>query len=503
MGVGICSTVEPGHNKVNLKSGENLSQLINDPSIESTSILRLKERYGHFINNRFVEPDTGSYFKSLNPATGKTIAEIADGNEVDIERAYQAARKAHESWSKLKPLERGKFLYKIARILQERSREFAVLETLDNGKPIKESRDTDIPLAISHFFYHAGWADKLEYLTNYSNPKSLGVVGQIIPWNFPLLMLAWKVAPALAAGNTVILKPAESTSLTALLFAEVLLQAELPAGVVNIVTGDGKAGSALVNHKGIAKIAFTGSTEVGKKIAAAASERSIPVTLELGGKGANIVFADAAIDEAIEGVVKGIYFNQGHVCCAGSRLLIEESIEDEFLDKLYKRVSTIRVGNPLDKNTDMGAINSLEQLSKIEKLVDEGREYGKFWQSSCELPKAGYFFKPTIISGLTPTDKLTQEEIFGPVLSVLSFKTPEQAIEKANNSRYGLAAGIWSNKASKILWAANRLRAGVIWSNTYNKFDPNSAFGGVKESGWGREGGLAGLQAYLKEGGSE
>ena len=478
-----------------------MSELIKDPSIESSSIVKIKERYGHFINNKNVEPNSGKYIKSINPSTGAVLAEIADGDSFDVERAYQAAKKAYESWSKLDPLERGKYLYKIARIMQERAKEFAVLESIDNGKPIKESRDADIPLAISHFFYHAGWADKLEYLPNYSRPKSLGVVGQIIPWNFPLLMLAWKVAPAIAAGNTVILKPAESTPLTALLFSEVLLQAGLPAGVVNIVTGDGKAGSAIVNHKGIAKIAFTGSTEVGKKIAGAVSGRNIPLTLELGGKGANIVYEDAAIDEAIEGVVKGIYFNQGHVCCAGSRLLIAESIEEEFLNKLYKRVASIRVGNPLDKNTDMGAINSLEQLNKIEELVKEGAQSGALWQSSCELPDGGYFFRPTIISGLASTDRIAQEEIFGPVLSVLSFKTPEQAIEKANNSKYGLAAGIWSNKASKILWTANRLKAGVIWSNTYNKFDATSAFGGVKESGWGREGGLAGLQAYLKEGG--
>lgn len=478
-----------------------MSELIKDPSIESSSIVKIKERYGHFINNKNVEPNSGKYIKSINPSTGAVLAEVADGDSFDVERAYQAAKKAYESWSKLDPLERGKYLYKIARIMQERAKEFAVLESIDNGKPIKESRDADIPLAISHFFYHAGWADKLEYLPNYSRPKSLGVVGQIIPWNFPLLMLAWKVAPAIAAGNTVILKPAESTPLTALLFSEVLLQAGLPAGVVNIVTGDGKAGSAIVNHKGIAKIAFTGSTEVGKKIAGAVSGRNIPLTLELGGKGANIVYEDAAIDEAIEGVVKGIYFNQGHVCCAGSRLLIAESIEEEFLNKLYKRVASIRVGNPLDKNTDMGAINSLEQLNKIEELVKEGAQSGALWQSACELPDGGYFFRPTIISGLASTDRIAQEEIFGPVLSVLSFKTPEQAIEKANNSKYGLAAGIWSNKASKILWTANRLKAGVIWSNTYNKFDATSAFGGVKESGWGREGGLAGLQAYLKEGG--
>jgi aldehyde dehydrogenase (NAD+) len=395
--------------------------------------------------------------------------------------------------------ERGKYLYRIARIMQERAREFAVLETLDNGKPIRESRDTDIPLAAAHFFYHAGWADKLEYAGLGTSPKPLGVAGQIIPWNFPLLMLAWKVAPALAAGNTVVLKPAESTPLTALLFAEVCQQAELPAGVVNIVTGDGSTGALIVNHPGIDKIAFTGSTEVGKIIARAVAPTKKSVTLELGGKAANIVFDDAPIDETVEGIVNGIFFNQGHVCCAGSRLLLQENVAEEVLHKLKNRMEKIRVGDPMDKNTDVGAINSKEQLAKIIELSAVGDSEGaERWSPACNLPSKGFWFAPTIFTGVTQAHRIAREEIFGPVLSVLTFRTPQEAIEKANNTPFGLSAGIWSEKGSRTLWASQQLRAGVIWANTFNKFDPTSPFGGYKESGWGREGGRHGLSAYLK-----
>jgi aldehyde dehydrogenase (NAD+) len=395
--------------------------------------------------------------------------------------------------------ERGKYLYRIARIMQERAREFAVLETLDNGKPIRESLDTDIPLAAAHFFYHAGWADKLEYAGLGTSPKPLGVAGQIIPWNFPLLMLAWKVAPALAAGNTVVLKPAESTPLTALLFAEVCQQAELPAGVVNIVTGDGSTGALIVNHPGIDKIAFTGSTEVGKIIARAVAPTKKSVTLELGGKAANIVFDDAPIDETVEGIVNGIFFNQGHVCCAGSRLLLQENVAEEVLHKLKNRMEKIRVGDPMDKNTDVGAINSKEQLLKITELAAAGDAEGaERWSPACTLPAKGFWFAPTIFTGVTQAHRIAREEIFGPVLSVLTFRTPQEAIEKANNTPFGLSAGIWSEKGSRTLWASQQLRAGVIWANTFNKFDPTSPFGGYKESGWGREGGRHGLSAYLK-----
>jgi aldehyde dehydrogenase (NAD+) len=420
--------------------------------------------------------------------------------KAEVDAAVKAARKAYTStWSKTSGKERGKYLFRIARILQERAREFAVLETLDNGKPIRESRDTDIPLAAAHFFYHAGWADKLEYAGLGSSPKPLGVAGQIIPWNFPLLMLAWKVAPALATGNTVVLKPAESTSLTALLFAEVCQQAELPAGVVNIVTGDGTTGALIVNHPGIDKIAFTGSTEVGRIIARSVAPTNKSVTLELGGKGANIVFEDAAIDETVEGIIDGIFFNQGHVCCAGSRLLLQENIAEEVLHKLKKRMEKIRVGDPMDKNTDVGAINSKEQLAKIVELAKVGdSEGGQRWSPACDLPKKGYWFAPTIFTGVTSAHRIAREEIFGPVLSVLTFRTPQEAIEKANNTPFGLSAGIWGEKGSRTLWAAQQLRAGVIWTNSFNKFDPTSPFGGYKESGWGREGGRHGLAAYLK-----
>jgi aldehyde dehydrogenase (NAD+) len=427
------------------------------------------------------------------------LSKVAYGDAADIDKAVKAARAALKNWRKLKPQERAKYLFRIARILQERAREFAVLEALDNGKPIRETRDIDIPLAAAHFFYHAGWADKLEYAGYGDNPEPHGVVGQIIPWNFPLLMLAWKVAPALATGNTVVLKPAETTPLTALLFAEVCEQAELPAGVVNIVTGDGKTGAALVNHRDIDKVAFTGSTEVGKLIAKSIAPRGIPATLELGGKGANIVFSDAPIDEAVEGIVNGIFFNQGHVCCAGSRLLLQENIADDFLSKLQDRMKKIRVGDPLDKNTDLGAINSSAQLAKIKELSDSGAAEGaERWSAPCSLPNKGFWFPPTIFTGVTAAHRIAREEIFGPVLSVLTFRTPQEAMEKANNTPYGLSAGIWTEKGSKILWAAQQLKAGVIWANTFNKFDPASPFGGYKESGWGREGGRHGLATYLK-----
>jgi len=472
------------------------------PALESTSIVNIAESHKLFINGKFVAPKSGKYFPTINPATGKVLSKVADGNEKDVDLAVAAARNAYvKVWSKMPAAERGKYLYRIARILQERAREFAVLETLDNGKPIRESRDTDIPLVAAHFFYHAGWADKLQYAGVGTSPKPYGVVGQIIPWNFPMLMLAWKIAPALAAGNTVVLKPAETTPLTALLFAEVCQQAGLPDGVVNIVTGAGATGSAIVNHPGIDKIAFTGSTEVGKLIATAIAGTKKVATLELGGKAANIIFDDAALDEAVEGIVNGIFFNQGHVCCAGSRLLVQENVHDEVLEKLKVRMANIRLGNPLDKNTDIGAINSAAQLSKIKELTAAGDSEGaERWSAPCQIPTEGYWFPPTIFTGVSQTHRIAREEIFGPVLSVLTFRTPQEAIEKANNTPFGLSAGVWSEKGSKILWAASQLRAGVIWANTFNKFDPASPFGGYKESGWGREGGRDGLSAYLKGG---
>ena len=469
------------------------------PALESRSIVTIDSQYGHFINGAFTQGS--DHFPSINPSDETVLSHIALGNAKDIDRAVDAARVAYESvWSRMPGKERGKYLYRIARILQERSREFAVLETLDNGKPIRESRDVDIPLAAAHFFYHAGWADKLDYAGMGNSPRPHGVAAQIIPWNFPMLMLSWKVAPALAAGNTVVLKPAESTSLTALLFAQVCQQAQLPAGVVNIVTGDGSTGAKLVDHPGIDKIAFTGSTEVGKAIARAIAPTQKKATLELGGKAANIVFDDAPIDETIEGIVNGIFFNQGHVCCAGSRLLLQEDIADEVLAKLKVRMAKIRVGNPLDKNTDLGAINSSEQLQKIRQLSQSGDDEGaERWSPDCSLPDKGFWFAPTIFTGVTQAHRIAREEIFGPVLSVLTFRTPQEAIEKANNTPYGLSAGIWSEKGSRILWTAQQLKAGVIWANTFNKFDPASPFGGYKESGWGREGGRHGLTAYLND----
>ena len=472
------------------------------PAPESTAIVDIKSEYGLFINGKFVAPKSGKRFTTINPATEEVLAKVAYADSADVNLAVTAARSAFTKvWSKMPAAERGKYLFRIARILQERAREFAVLESLDNGKPIRESRDTDIPLAAAHFFYHAGWADKLEHAGMGNNPKPYGVAGQIIPWNFPMLMLAWKVAPALATGNTVVLKPAETTPLTALLFAEVCQQAGLPAGVVNILTGDGVTGSHIVNHPGVDKIAFTGSTGVGKAIAKAVAGTKKSVTLELGGKAANIVYEDAPIDEAVEGIVNGIFFNQGHVCCAGSRLLVQENVADELLEKLKRRMSLIRVGNPLDKNTDLGAINSASQLARIREISDSGDlEGAERWSPACNLPQKGFWYPPTIFTGVSQSHRIAREEIFGPVLSVLTFRTPQEAIEKANNTPYGLSAGVWTDKGSKILWTAQRLRAGVIWANTFNKFDPTSPFGGYKESGWGREGGRHGLAGYLKAG---
>ena len=470
------------------------------PAPESAALVDIKNQYGLFINGKFVAPKAGKTFTTINPATEEVLAKIGYAELADVNLAVTAARNAFEkTWAKMPAAERGKYLYRIARILQERSREFAVLETLDNGKPIRETRDTDIPLAAAHFFYHAGWADKLSYAGVGSNPKPYGVTAQIIPWNFPMLMLAWKIAPALATGNTVVLKPAETTPLTALLFAEVCQQAGLPAGVVNIITGDGVTGSHLVNHPGVDKVAFTGSTGVGKAIAKAIAGTKKSATLELGGKGANIVFDDAPVDETVEGIVNGIFFNQGHVCCAGSRLLLQENIQDEVLEKLKNRMNLIRVGNPMDKNTDLGAINSAAQLARIKEIADSGDiEGSQRWSASCSIPTSGFWYPPTIFTGVSQSHRIAREEIFGPVLSVLTFRTPQEAIEKANNTPFGLSAGIWSDKGSRILWAAKQLRAGVIWSNTFNKFDPASPFGGYKESGWGREGGRHGLSGYLK-----
>jgi acyl-CoA reductase-like NAD-dependent aldehyde dehydrogenase len=480
----------------------NMSNFEYASAPESTAILNIAPQYGLFIGGKFVDAKSQQFFPTINPATEKIISQISLATEVDVDIAVAAARGAYNKvWSKLSAAERGKYLFRIARILQERAREFAVLETLDNGKPIRESRDVDVPLSAAHFFYHAGWADKLSHAGFGTDPKPHGVVAQIIPWNFPLLMLAWKVAPALATGNTVVLKPAETTPMTALLFAEVCQQAGLPDGVVNIVTGDGSTGALLVNHPDVDKIAFTGSTSVGKAIARAVSGTKKSLTLELGGKAANIVFDDAPIDETVEGIVNGIFFNQGHVCCAGSRLLLQENISEQLLEKLKHRMSQIRVGDPMDKNTDLGAINSAEQLARINELANSGDAEGaQRWSPACELPTTGFWYPPTIFTGVTQAHRIAREEIFGPVLSVLTFRTPQEAIEKANNTPYGLSAGVWSDKGSRILWASQRLRAGVIWANTFNKFDPASPFGGYKESGWGREGGRHGLAAYVKGG---
>ncbi|MBN9607230.1 MAG: aldehyde dehydrogenase family protein [Actinomycetales bacterium] len=472
------------------------------PAPESRSILHLKPSYGLFIDGDWVA-GSGTPFASISPATEETVAEIATATERDVDAAVAAARRAYDkTWSKLSGADRGKYLFRIARLVQERARELAVAESLDNGKPIKESRDVDVPLVAAWFFYYAGWADKLDYAGYGANPRALGVAAQVIPWNFPLLMLAWKIAPALAAGNTVVLKPAETTSLTALLFAEILQQAELPNGVVNIVTGAGATGAALVRHGDVDKVAFTGSTAVGREIAKSVAGTGKKLTLELGGKAANIVFDDAPIDQAIEGIVNGIFFNQGHVCCAGSRLLVQESVHDEVVDRLKARLETLRLGDPLDKNTDIGAINSAEQLARITELADAGDTEGaERWTAPCELPANGFWFAPTVFTNVSQSSRIATEEIFGPVLSVLTFRTPAEAIAKANNTPYGLSAGIWSDKGSRILAVADKLRAGVIWANTFNRFDPASPFGGYKESGYGREGGRHGLGAYLRTSG--
>ncbi|MER6755766.1 aldehyde dehydrogenase family protein [Micromonospora echinofusca] len=469
------------------------------PAPESRSVVDLKASYGLFVDGDFVDPADGGTFKTVNPASEEVLAEVAEAGAQDVERAVRAARAAYEKvWAPMPGRDRAKYLFRIARIIQERSRELAVLESLDNGKPIKESRDVDLPLVAAHFFYYAGWADKLEHAGFGPGPRPLGVAAQVIPWNFPLLMLAWKIAPALAAGNTVVLKPAETTPLTALLFAEICQQADLPAGVVNIVTGAGDTGRALVEHPGVDKVAFTGSTEVGRAIARAVAGTRKKLTLELGGKAANIVFDDAPVDQAVEGIVNGIFFNQGHVCCAGSRLLIQENVADRVLESLKRRMAQLRVGDPLDKNTDIGAINSAAQLARIRELSDAGSAEGaERWSPSCELPERGFWFAPTIFTGVTQAHRIAREEIFGPVLSVLTFRTPAEAVEKANNTPYGLSAGIWTDKGSRILWMADRLRAGVVWANTFNKFDPTSPFGGYKESGYGREGGRHGLEGYL------
>ena len=468
-------------------------------SIESEKIVNIEKKYGHFIDGKFVTPKSKQYIDTISPSTEKILSSISIGNQQDVDFAVASAKEGLKKWSKTNPSERAKYLFKLARLIQERSREFAVLESLDGGKPIKESRDFDLPQVAQNFFYYAGWADKLDIAWGNEKYKPYGVVGQIIPWNFPLLMLSWKVAPALATGNTVVLKPAETTPLTALLFAELCEEVGLPDGVFNLVTGDGSTGSHLVNHKDIKKIAFTGSTSVGKYIQKSLAGRDVGLTLELGGKAANIVYNDAALDEAVEGVVNGIFFNQGHVCCAGSRLLVQEDIEEKFIKKLEKRMQTLNVGNPLDKNTDVGAINSKDQLDKIEKLVNEGvADGGDLFQIECELPENGFWFKPSLFTSVQANYKIATEEIFGPVLTTLTFRTPEEAVEIANNTEYGLSAGIWTEKGSKILWTTDRLQAGVIWANTFNKFDPASPFGGYKESGFGREGGRHGLLSYLK-----
>ncbi|MDJ1138015.1 aldehyde dehydrogenase family protein [Streptomyces iconiensis] len=469
------------------------------PAPESRAVVDIAPSYGLFIDGEFTDSAAGGLRKTVSPATEEVLAEYTQAEAEDVDRAVKAARKAFGPWSALPGAERAKYLFRIARIVQERSRELAVLETLDNGKPIRETRDADLPLVAAHFFYYAGWADKLAYAGFGAAPQPLGVAAQVIPWNFPLMMLAWKIAPALATGNTVVLKPAETTPLSALFFADICRQAGLPRGVVNIVTGDGSTGASLVGHPGVDKVAFTGSTAVGKEIARTVAGTDKRLTLELGGKGANIVFEDAPLDQAIEGIVNGIFFNQGQVCCAGSRLLVQESVHDEVLDALKRRLTTLRVGDPLDKNTDVGAINSAEQLARITELAAAGEAEGaERWSPACELPSDGYWFAPTLFTGVTQAHRIAREEVFGPVLSVLTFRTQEEAVAKANNTPYGLSAGIWTEKGSRILKMANQLRAGVVWANTFNKFDPASPFGGYKESGFGREGGRHGLEAYLE-----
>jgi aldehyde dehydrogenase (NAD+) len=469
------------------------------PSLEATDHLRIESRYELFIGGKFVPPHSKRYLTTINPATEEILAEVAEADAEDVDRAVREARRAYARWKKIRPAERAKYIFRIARLIQEQSRALAVLETINGGKPIKESRDVDIPLAAAHFFYYAGWADKLEYAFPNRKVSPVGVAGQIIPWNFPLLMAAWKIAPALAAGNTVVLKPAETTPLTALMLARIVQEADLPAGVVNILTGGPATGAALVEHPDVDKIAFTGSTEVGKHIQRTIAGTKKKLTLELGGKAPNIVFEDAPIDQAVEGIVNGIYFNQGHVCCAGSRLFVQESVVEPVIRKLRERLGTLRLGNPLDKNTDIGAINSRAQLEKIRELVACGTEEGaEIYQPACNLPQRGFWFPPTFFTNVAQSHRIAQEEIFGPVLSVLTFRTPDEAVERANNTPYGLSAGVWTEKGSRILKMAQRLRAGVIWANTYNKFDPASPFGGYKESGFGREGGMHGLRPYVE-----
>jgi aldehyde dehydrogenase (NAD+) len=468
------------------------------PAPESRDIANLRPSYRMFVDGEFVE-GAGEPLKTVNPATEEVLAEVSTADKNDVDRAVKAARRAYDRvWGRMPGAERAKYIYRIARMIAERARELAVLESLDNGKPIRESRDVDVPTASAHFFYHAGWADKLAYAGLGPDPRPLGVAGQVIPWNFPLLMAAWKIAPALACGNTVVLKPAETTPLTALVLAEIIQQAELPPGVVNILPGAGDVGAELVSHDGVDKVAFTGSTDVGKRIQRSLAGRGKKLTLELGGKAANVVFDDAPLDQAVDGIVNGIFFNQGHVCCAGSRLLVQESVADELVEKLHARITTLRVGDPLDKNTDVGAINSREQLTRITSLVESGEQEGaEKWVSPCPLPDKGFFFAPTVFSGVSQAMRIAREEIFGPVLSVLTFRTPDEAVAKANNTPYGLSAGIWTDKGSRILWMADKLRAGVVWANTFNRFDPTAPFGGYQESGFGREGGRAGLEAYL------
>jgi aldehyde dehydrogenase (NAD+) len=469
------------------------------PAPEATDVVSLRDTYGLYIGGRWVEPASGDYAKTINPATEEVLAAVPEAGPEDVDAAVGHARKAFGTWSALRGRERAKYLFRIARIIQERAREMAVLETMNGGKPIKESRDVDVPLSAAHFFYYAGWADKLDYAFPGRRALPRGVCAQVIPWNFPLLMLAWKIAPALATGNTVVLKPAETTPLTALLFAEICEQAELPPGVVNIVTGAGATGAELVRHPGIDKVAFTGSTEVGKEIQRALAGSDVSLTLELGGKAAHVIFEDAALDQAIEGVVNGIFFNQGHVCCAGSRLLVQEPVAERLLDKLRARLTTLRLGDPLDKNTDIGAINSRAQLERITGLVESGVEEGaQLYQPPCELPARGFWFPPTIFTEVSQSHRIAQEEIFGPVLSVMTFRTEEEAVTKANNTPYGLSAGVWTDKGARILWMADHLRAGVVWANTFNRFDPASPFGGYKESGFGREGGRHGLEPYVR-----
>jgi aldehyde dehydrogenase (NAD+) len=469
------------------------------PAPESRDLVTLRDRYGLFIGGAFVGPRSGRYFTTIEPSSEAPLAEVAEAGPEDVARAVEAARAAAPGWAALPGPERAKFIFRIARQLQERSRAFAVLESMNGGKPIRESRDVDLPLAAAHFFYYAGWADKLEYaFPGRGIPRPVGVTGQIIPWNFPLLMAAWKLAPALATGNTVVLKPAETTPLTALMLAELIQEAGLPPGVVNVVTGAGATGAALVDAA-VDKIAFTGSTEVGKAIRRATAGSGKSLTLELGGKAANVVFEDAPLDQAVEGVVNGIFFNQGHVCCAGSRLLVQEPISDALLAKLRERLDTLRLGDPLDKNTDIGAINSRVQLEKIQELVASGVDEGaEMYQPACDLPARGFWFRPTLFTGVSQSHRIAREEIFGPVLSILTFRTPDEAVEKANNTPYGLSAGVWTEKGSRILWMAQRMRAGVVWANTFNRFDPTSPFGGYRESGFGREGGLHGLEPYLR-----